>query len=99
MKANKVTYGNARTSLPLDDAVRVHPVTNVREERPPPTLRTQESMRAHGAEYERLLSESPSDAPAYYSAHGQGKLSPLWSLPYEWTAVPDGMHVVRPAPH
>ena len=87
-------YGNSRTFLDLEDAGRVHPVTGVREERPPPALRTAATMRAHAFEYERLLRESPSEAPSFYAAHGQGELSPLFNLPYAWSAVPDGMHVV-----
>ena len=94
--ANKVTYGNSRTFLPLNDPGRVHPATGAREKRPPPAPRSLQSMRDTSSEYARLLRDHPAEAAAHYAANGQGTPSPLFSLPYDWTAVPDGMHVVQP---
>ena len=56
-------------------------------------------MRDTAAEYARLLREQPAEADVHYVANGQGAPSPLFALPYEWTAVPDGMHVVQPSSH
>ena len=97
--AGKVTYGNSRTFLAMHDPGRVHPVTGARERRPPPAPRSSQSMRDTAAEYARLLREQPAEADVHYVANGQGAPSPLFALPYEWTAVPDGMHVVQPSSH
>ena len=71
-------------------------VTKVREGRPPPAPRLKQTMRDLANEYERLLQERPGAASDHYAANGQGTPTPLLDLPYDWTAVPDGMHVVHP---
>lgn len=96
MAANKVIYGNSRTFLDLEDPARVHPVTKLLEVRPPPAPRSKQQMRDMAIEYERLLRERPSAASEHYAANGQGTPTPLLDLPYDWAAVPDGMHVVQP---
>ena len=95
--AGKVTYGNSRTFLELGDPGRAHPVTGARERRPPPAPRSMQSVRDTSAEYARLLPDHPTEADVHYAANGQGTPSPLFGLPYDWTAVPDGMHVVHPS--
>ena len=86
--ANKVIYGNSRTFLGLKDPARVHPVTKVREGRPPPAPRLKQTMRDLANEYERLLQERPGAASDHYAANGQGTPTPLLDLPYDWTAAP-----------
>ena len=92
--ANKVTYGHSRVWLPVDDHVgRAGPGGSI-ETRPPPALRSQQSMYHDAVEYERLLDSNTQQATEHYKLHGQGTRTPLFMLPYQCMAVPDAMHAV-----
>ncbi len=92
--ANKVTYGHSRVWLPVDDQVGRAGPGGSTETRPPPAMRTVQSMYHEAVMYERLRDANPQQAAEHYKLHGQGIRTPLFMLPYKWMAVPDAMHAV-----
>jgi len=94
-----VTYGRSRRFLDPADTGRINPLTGKREVDPPPAPRTYDSMLADARAYENLRGTSAAAAAKHYKRHGQKGRTPFFRLPYRWTALVDGMHVVCHAPH